>query len=242
MCAQEYYRAVEEYSKKSFSKKSVKEVHFVDKDSGMCQLVQNSFTKCFDDKDYQRSSSGSGSTYQTGYTDDSKAPSNWNDRPGADGPTKQPKVSRHDRILTNQFVFSLDNKVNVKLVKGNITDSKTSVIVCPQDEHLSGHGRIAKAIHNKASEVYDDVNAMNLKTINLKTADVYPLKAGAAVIWKYIFHVVAPRWGLMSARDNTDFEKKLERTVLNILQRAKEYTAIESVAIPLMGVSLGNNT
>ncbi|CAC5395812.1 unnamed protein product [Mytilus coruscus] len=46
LCAKEYYGAVVEYSRKSPSS-SVREIHFIDKDRGMCTLIQETFEKEF---------------------------------------------------------------------------------------------------------------------------------------------------------------------------------------------------
>ncbi|XP_052081794.1 uncharacterized protein LOC127719610 [Mytilus californianus] len=52
LCAKEYYGAVIEYSRKSPSS-SVREIHFIDKDRGMCRLIQETFEKEFGIKGQQ---------------------------------------------------------------------------------------------------------------------------------------------------------------------------------------------
>ncbi|XP_076084999.1 uncharacterized protein LOC143055844 [Mytilus galloprovincialis] len=46
LCAKEYHGAVIEYSRKSLST-SVREIHFIDKDRGMCRLIQETFENEF---------------------------------------------------------------------------------------------------------------------------------------------------------------------------------------------------
>ncbi|CAG2254034.1 PARP10_14_15 [Mytilus edulis] len=52
LCAKQYFRAVVEYSGSSPSS-SVREIHFIDKDRGMCNLVQKTFEKEFGYKGQQ---------------------------------------------------------------------------------------------------------------------------------------------------------------------------------------------
>ncbi|VDI19487.1 Hypothetical predicted protein [Mytilus galloprovincialis] len=52
LCAKQYFRAVVEYSRSSPSS-SVREIHFIDKDRGMCNLVQKTFEKEFGYKGQQ---------------------------------------------------------------------------------------------------------------------------------------------------------------------------------------------
>ncbi|XP_071145629.1 macro domain-containing protein lmo2759-like [Mytilus edulis] len=52
LCAKQYFRAVVEYSRSSPSS-SVREIHFIDKDKGMCNLVQKTFEKEFGYKGQQ---------------------------------------------------------------------------------------------------------------------------------------------------------------------------------------------
>lgn len=52
LCAKQYYKAVVEYSRNSPSS-SVREIHFIDQDRGMCSLIQKTFEREFGFKGQQ---------------------------------------------------------------------------------------------------------------------------------------------------------------------------------------------
>ncbi|GAB4177689.1 MAG: macro domain-containing protein [Calditrichia bacterium] len=113
------------------------------------------------------------------------------------------------------------NGIEIKLVKGDITEEKVDVIVNAANSRLRHGGGVAGAIVRKGGyEIQVESNQYKevpVGEVAVTTAGKLPCKK--------IIHAVGPMWG------EGEEEKKLRSAIRNALRKASELKA-ESVSLP----------
>ncbi|XP_021355425.1 uncharacterized protein LOC110451632 [Mizuhopecten yessoensis] len=259
LCTQEYYRAVKEYSKSRRSHSTLTEVHFIDKDTQMCKLIQTTFTKCFAGN-AGSSSFGAGTGGRNNFS--SAFMSLWNTTPvlqrsssesaNGDGssvyPASPPFIDQHRNFQRSpsrgqRFKYQIGNNWTVHIVHGNIVEIEADAIVSPENVQCDSTGSIAREIARVAGQVYvdNDQSELRLHQRKLKLTEELDTLAGRSH-FKYVLHVVAPKWDVTAVADQSSYWENLEKSYNNIFSKLVEkHLDITSLALPILGIGAVEN-
>ncbi|XP_060080184.1 uncharacterized protein LOC132559570 [Ylistrum balloti] len=246
LCSQQYYRAVEEYSRTRGHDSSLTEVHFIDKDTEMCQLIQTTFTKCFGKSDSYKSDNGDRKKSPTSTIHHTKPPSvilrsrsvpSDTDGSPVDSPSLLSFTEQHSKPGVKDFKYQIGNNLTVHIVHGNIVELKTDAIVSPENVQCDSTGRIAREIARVAGQKYVDNERyeLTLEQRKPKLTEVRDTLAGDSH-FKYVLHVVAPKWNVEAVQDQSKFWKQLDQSYSNIFSLwDKNCPDVASLALPILG-------
>ncbi|XP_021355423.1 uncharacterized protein LOC110451630 [Mizuhopecten yessoensis] len=253
LCTQQYYRAVEEYSKSRRSRSTLTEVHFIDKDTQMCELIQTTFTKCFAGNAGSSSygaGTGGGSNFSssvvslrntTPVLQRSSSVSADEDGSSVD-PASPSFIDNHKNFERSPsrgqcFEYQINNNLTVHIVHGNIVDVEADAIVSPENVQCDSTGSIAREIARVAGQAYveNDQSELRLTNRKPKLTEVLDTLAGRSH-FKYVLHVVAPKWNDTAVEDQFKYWTDLEQSYNNIISTIdKKHLPITSVALPIFG-------
>lgn len=227
VCVAEYKNAVAEFSGNRKNGTCLREIHFIDKDFGLISLIQQEFTKTF-----QQSSQSSSSTLPGEKQDFRRSMSSVSN----DGKLQQGSGSRSTRFAqsvgSKTGVFVVRQKIKVIVKTGDITKCEADAIVCPQEELLLSKGHIAREVEKICGHDY----TVELKKLSIKKYGAKRMNAPRKCVWKYVIQAVPPRFTYEAEKNPQMFENNLKETILNILI-ATNYSRIKNLAIPLMGIA-----
>lgn len=194
---------------RNYSFKSLKEIHFVDKDESMIKAIQ----EIFQPKDPPASN-----TEKSGNVDKKN-----------DTPAFGSANSVHSTMQPSNAYTTVDVSENlkIKIHIGNLTDIAADAIVCPQDEYCLSEDVIAR-------DIFRDIPNEKPVPKRMKLGDIFPQRLQKNSQWKMIIHAVAPVYDKEHAKDPTQFGKILNTMIQFIMKNADEEKA-ESIAIPLLG-------
>jgi len=210
-----------EYSSTCGKTTCLKEIHFIDKEPGMIQMIQAEFSLHLN---MTQSASASGNTGPNPSTGNHDNPSSGN----SDSNKAQTTVGKFQK----QYIVGKDLRVNI--VEEDITKMNVDIIVCPQDDLCLSKEGIAKAISKVSNEWYRTAT-LSMKKVN--KCKVKKIKASPASLpFKEVLHTVAPRWDKHAVKHNKTFKKELKLTIRNIIQHCSDSGTVNSVAIPLLGI------
>ncbi|XP_033764133.1 uncharacterized protein LOC117345222 [Pecten maximus] len=245
-CTQQYYRAVEEYSRTRGRHSTLTEVHFIDKDTQMCQLIQTTFAKCFSG-DPGAASGGRHKVSSSVMAPRQNAPvlqrsnslpSNTEGssvHPSNLSPRDQPRNLQ--RSTSSGQCFEIGSNLTVHIITGNIVDIKADAIVSPENIQCDSTGRIAREITRVAGEGYvgNDQSELRLSHTKPKLTEVLDTLAGKSH-FKYVLHVVAPKWDAAAVDDQRTYWKCLEQSYNNVFSTVDtKHLDVSSIAIPILG-------
>lgn len=255
LCTQEYYRAVTDYSANRGPRSTLTEVHFIDKDKHMCQLIQTTFTKCFAGNG---GATGGGTTntdhgiplsmsfrearpqkdkatiHRSLSSDNSRSPVD-SPSPGTDRSYQdnQPKTPSDTGGQTREYMVG--NKVTVHVVHGNIIQSVTDAVVSPENRQCDSTGKIATEIAKVAGEKYIQYERSEIRSMSGQLGMTEAVKTGAGDSrWRYVIHVVAPRWDEYAVKKPQEYEKLLKQSYENVFLRM-DHLKLTSLALPVLG-------
>ncbi|XP_062591829.1 uncharacterized protein LOC134253316 isoform X4 [Saccostrea cucullata] len=222
-CVEQYYKAVITFSRR-YPFRSLKEIHFVDRDPSMVSAIQATFQ--------QKTSS---SCYST--TGSSEAPGSGETLP----PDDKKMSSTHGSQLNKQAstadsIIKISDMLTIKVHLGNITDVTTDIVVCPQDEYCSSRGQVARGILNTIPSQSESPSCGRKKIGQILMQNIFGNSP-----WKMIIHAVTPRWNKDSAKDPGNFERTLNIMIQEIIKKADELKYF-SIAVPLLGAGVGDYT
>ncbi|XP_021355424.1 uncharacterized protein LOC110451631 [Mizuhopecten yessoensis] len=251
-CTQQYYRAVEEYSKSRRSRSTLTEVHFIDKDTQMCDLIQTTFTKCFAGNAGSSSygaGTGGGSNFSSSVMSLRKTtPVLQRFRSvSADGdgssvdPASPSCIDKHMNFQRStssglRFKYQIGNNWIAHIVHGNIVEIEADAIVSPENVQCDSTGSIAREIARVAGQDIDkDQSELKLIRRKPKLTEVLETLAGRSH-FKYVLHVVAPKWDVTAVADQSSYWMNLEKSYKNIFSNIDEkHLDITSLALPILG-------
>ena len=245
-----------EYSNTCGKTTCLKEIHFMDKEPGMIQMIQTEFSLHLN---MTQSASASGNTVPNpststtntwsrgekgrlsrSFSDDTDK-KHHHDDPSSGSPSYGNLSSGNAESNTSQiasgkfqkqYIAGKDLRINI--VQEDITKMTVDIIVCPQDDLCRSKGGIAMAISKVSDDWYRSaVFGMN----RVRKCEVRKIKASPTSLpFKGVLHTVAPRWDKHAVKDNKTFEKQLKLTIYNIVQHCSDSVTVNSVAIPVLGI------
>ncbi|XP_033731448.1 LOW QUALITY PROTEIN: uncharacterized protein LOC117321077, partial [Pecten maximus] len=244
--ALQYYRAVEEYSRTRGRHSTLTEVHFIVEDTQMCQLIQTTFTKCFS-LDPGAASGGRHKFTSSVMAPRQNAPvlQRSNSLPSntegssVDPSNLSPKGStkKLQRSTSSGQCFEIGSNLTVHIINGNIVDIKADAIVSPENIQCDSTGRIAREITRVAGEGYvvNDQSELSLRHRKPKLTEVVDTLAGKSH-FKYVLHVVAPKWDVDAVDDQRTYWKCLEQSYNNVFSTVDtKHLPVSSIALPILG-------
>ena len=219
-CAEEYARAVKNYSSNPNRSTLLKEIHFVDISEEMLNEIKDAFQTVLhntDDREFKENRDGHDSSYY---------------RKVEDQQAKQyPKCYRRDK----KWVFELKQDFRIVIYTEDITQFKMGAIACSQDSNLSSAGGIAKALSKHAGPTFqDNLKKMKGKGKKLKTGDVVVTDTGdlnCAAIYHIVIDFSTAHLG-QKALDG--FLKDYHKGYVNCLHEVQR-RGLSKIAIPLFG-------
>ena len=207
-----------EYSQSQGCSGTIREVHFIDKDQAIVQLIQSSFTKLFraGPPSIPKSSNLS-RTVKSSSSNLSKSV--------RAGRSFSRSMSREPKVYTH-------GDVKIYVQGGNITAIGVDGIICSQDQECTGRGQIAKNLYKNSGEKYKQAlsKAMENRPLMYKTRIV---DTHGELSARYVIHAVPPRWSQYKDRDY--FMKCMTKVVEAIFDDVQN-TRLQSIAIPLLGI------
>jgi hypothetical protein len=235
-----------EYSNTRGKTTCLKEIHFMDKEPGMIQMIQAEFSLYLNMTQSTSASGNTGLNPSTGTTAtwsrdgkgslsrsflDDPDIKHHHDNPSS-GNSDSNKAQTTVGKFQKQYIAGKDLRINI--VQEDITKMTVDIIVCPQDDNCLSKGGIAKAISKVSNEWYR--NAVSYIKI-VKKCEVKKIKASPSSLpFKGVLHTVAPRWDKHAVKDNKTFEKQLKLTIYNIVKHCSDSVTVNSVAIPVLGI------
>lgn len=194
---------------KSYSFKSLREIHFVDRDETMVRAIQEIFL--------QREPSATiiGKSENLEKKNDTTA----FEMEKPDQSTMTPSIS--------YTTVNVSNSLQIKIHIGNITDIAVDAVVCPQDKDCLSENEIARDILGNIPDKQPSFKLM-------KYGDVCSQKLQENSKWKMIIHAVTPVYDFEYAKNPSEFVKTLNTIIQKILKTADE-AKLHSIAIPLLG-------
>jgi hypothetical protein len=235
-----------EYSNTRGKTTCLKEIHFMDKEPGMIQMIQAEFSLHLN---ITQSASASGNTSPNPSTSttniwsrdgkgslsrsflDDPDIKHHHDNPSS-GNSDSNKAQTTVGKFQKQYIAGKDLRINI--VQEDITKMTVDIIVCPQDDNCLSKGGIAKAIFNVSNEYYRTA-VVGMKIV--KRCECRKIKASPVSLpYKGVLHTVAPRWDYHAIKDNKTFMKELVLTIHNIIQYCSDSDTVNSVAIPVLGI------
>ena len=246
MCCSQYCKAVIEYSNTRGKTTCLKEIHFMDKEPGMIQMIQAEFSLHLN---ITQSASASGNTSPNPSTSttniwsrdgkgslsrsflDDPDIKHHHDNPSS-GNSDSNKAQTTVGKFQKQYIAGKDLRINI--VQEDITKMTVDIIVCPQDDYCLSKEGIAKAIY-KVSNMWYRRAVLDMKRVN--RCEVKKILASPTYLpFKGVLHTVAPRWDNHAIKDNKTFMKELSLTIRNIVQYCSDSRTVNSVAIPVLGI------
>lgn len=194
---------------KSYSFKSLREIHFVDRDETMVRAIQEIFL--------QREPSATiiGKSENLEKKNDTTA-----------FKMEKPYQSTMTPSISYTTV-NVSNSLQIKIHIGNITDIAVDAVVCPQDKDCLSENEIARDILGNIPDKQPSFKLM-------KYGDVCSQKLQENSKWKMIIHAVTPVYDFEYAKNPSEFVKTLNTIIQKILKTADE-AKLHSIAIPLLG-------
>ena len=244
MCCSQYCKAVIEYSNTRGKTTCLKEIHFMDKEPGMIQMIQAEFSLHLN---ITQSASASGNTSPNPSTSttniwsrdgkgslsrsflDDPDIKHHHDNPSS-GNSDSNKAQTTVGKFQKQYIAGKDLRINI--VQEDITKMTVDIIVCPQDDNCLSKGMIARAISKVSNEWYRSA-VLGMKRV--RKCEVRKIKASPSSLpFKGVLHTVAPRWDYHAVNDYETFMKELSLTIRNIVQHCSDSGTVNSVAIPVL--------
>lgn len=194
---------------KNYSFKSLREIHFVDRDETMVRAIQEIFL--------QREPSATiiGKSENLEKKNDTTA----FEMEKPDQSTMPPSIS--------YTTVNVSNSLQVKIHIGNITDIAADAVVCPQDKDCLSENEIARDIFGNIPDKQPSFKSM-------KYGDVCSQKLQENSKWKMIIHAVTPVYDFEYAKNHSEFVQNLNNIIQKIIKTADE-AKLQSIAIPLFG-------
>ncbi|KAJ8317242.1 hypothetical protein KUTeg_005146 [Tegillarca granosa] len=228
ICANSYASAV---ISKMTTKSTLKEVHFIDKDFEMVQLITDVFREFFTEhspvciNNFQ-SLAGERQIFSKLSNEFQTLPSQQERHPQQFYP-----VHREDHS-SGTFIheFQLSTKLKLCVYTKAFETVNVQALVCGQDIYFENKGAVAEGIRKAAGMLYDIYLAEARKqkeTFNI--GEVVCLQEGI----KYVLHVVAPKWKTKGGNKQT-FLTGISKCYANVLMQAVEL-GINTIAVPLLG-------
>jgi hypothetical protein len=245
-----------EYSNTCGKTTCLKEIHFMDKEPGMIQMIQAEFSLHLN---MTQSASASGNTgpnpststtnawsrdgkgrLSRSFSDDPDKKHHLDDpssgSPSYGNPSSGNAESNTSQIARGKFQkqYIAGKDLRIIIVQEDITKMTVDIIVCPQDDFCHSKGGIAKAISKASNEWYRNA-VLSMKRVN--RCEVKKIIASPTSLpFKGVLHTVAPRWDNHAVKDNKTFEKQLKLTICNIVKHCSDSGTVNSVAIPVLGI------
>nr|XP_022339296.1 uncharacterized protein LOC111134504 isoform X2 [Crassostrea virginica] len=210
-CVEQYYKAAMSFCS-TYPCKSLREIHFVDRDESMVRAIKEVFQQ------NQPATSAS-------LTSMSK------------NPLKQDDTMENSKLLDekNQIetppssgytIVTVSDTLQIKMYLGSITDIAADVIVCPQDAFCSSDNPIAQSIFSKKPGPKPLRNQMKQgQTLIQIHSDASP--------WKMIIHAVFPIYDENYAKNPSNFGSQFYPIIQTLITTADE-KRYHSIAIPLL--------
>jgi hypothetical protein len=244
-----------EYSNTRGKTTCLKEIHFMDKEPGMIQMIQTEFSLHLNMTQSTSASGNTGLNPFTGITatwsrdgkgtlsrsfSDDPDKKHHHDNPSSGSPSYGNLSSGNSESNTSQiasgkfqkqYIAGKDLRINI--VEEDITKMTVDIIVCPQDDNCLSKGGIAKAISKVSDEWYYRTAVVGMKRVS--KCEVRKIKASPSSLpFKGVLHTVAPRWDYHAVNDYETFMKELSLTIRNIVQHCSDSGTVNSVAIPVL--------
>ncbi len=130
--------------------------------------------------------------------------------------------------MGNQVLYSFKRgNTVVEIVRGDITEEETDVIVNAANSYLKHGGGVAGAIVRKGGKIIQEES----DKIGFVPVGSAAVTSAGALKAKYVVHAVGPRWG------EGDEDKKLRNAVLSALRLSEEKGA-KSVSLPAISTGI----
>ncbi|MGD8864783.1 MAG: macro domain-containing protein [Anaerolineales bacterium] len=127
--------------------------------------------------------------------------------------------------------FNLDDQIELRILRGDLTQSDADVIVNAANERLRHGAGVAGAIVRKGGRVIQTESDNWVREHGPITHDQAALTTAGDLPSKAVIHVVGPRWG------EGDETRKLERSILAALDLAQD-KGFESIAFPAISTGI----
>ena len=230
LCAMEYVKAVMEFSSTIVrGSRSLREIHFVDKDSDMTSLIEQAFTEMVIDKkkslwDWRK------------YIQREQGVS-----------VTRPKTEQQNQSTFSTFPQFLENgdtltyKISQKRImfisKGDIFSfNRADALVCSEDITGQAAGGVAKILLQKGGKQYETEKKEKYRERKPKTGDVVITRGGDSG-FHWIIHAVMPHQQQMqkqSSHGDKEWKEALSNMIHKILQTAHEHR-YHSLVMSLLG-------
>ena len=223
-CAEEYARAVYDYSSNPNRLTVLKEIHFVDISEEMLNETKKAFQTVLYGTDTRESKDNRDGHAKYDSTNYRKVE---DQRPKHQYPKW---YKRYDK-----WVFELKQDFRVVIYTDNITQFNTGAIACSQDANLRCTGGIAKALSKMAgSSFQENLKRIQRKGMKLKTGDVVITEPGN-LNCVAIYHIVSPDFTTQIGQKACDgFLKDFHTGYVNCLHEVRK-RGVSKIAIPLFG-------
>ena len=209
---EQYYKAAMSFCS-TYTCKSLREIHFVDRDESMVRAIKEVF---------QQNQPGTSASLTT----------------MSKNPLKQDDTMEDSKLLDekNQIetppssgytIVTVSDTLQIKIYLGNITDIAADVIVCPQDEFCTSDNPIARSIFSKEPSPKPLQNQMKHgEILSQTTSETSP--------WKLVIHAVFPIYGDDYAENPSKFGSRFNPMIQTIINTADQ-RRYHSIAIPILG-------
>ncbi|KAK0149728.1 Poly [ADP-ribose] polymerase 14 [Merluccius polli] len=201
LCADTIIKVMKEHCDDRFGENTLKQIHFVSIDDRAVQALEAAVRENFGNQ---------GTTYSQ------------------QSDTDRVLKSPHLEQKTN-FSKPLETNVGlpIQLVKGNVEDSTTEVIVNVVGTDLDlGKGAVSKAILRAAGSKLQMLVSEQMKTGNI--GDVI-ITSGCKLKSKMVFHTVVPSW------DNQDNTREILRGIVEDCLNKAQQRGFTSITFPAIG-------
>ncbi|XP_053406843.1 uncharacterized protein LOC123546491 [Mercenaria mercenaria] len=235
VCAIQYAKAVMEFK----GRKQLKEVHFVDLDPAMIDIIHKTFEAMitkrekppFDVNIYLKQGKPAGintSENRTHHKTGRRAKMYLPKHLSSKSPEKSTDIVASYKSHGSKLTCFFESEPVADVYEGNFfTLNGIEGVVCSEDGTGQAKGMIAKLLLQKGGQEYR--NTKNLQfTSRRRDGEVIITPAGDN-LFKWIFHAIVPR----------NITEGMSPIYSNILQAAKE-REIVSLALPLLGTGSGN--
>ncbi len=115
----------------------------------------------------------------------------------------------------------------IRMIKGDLTESKVDVIVNAANSYLKHGGGVAGAIVRKGGNIIQEES----NSIGYVPVGQCSITSAGSLKAEYVIHAVGPRWG------EGDEENKLKNAVNSVLNLAAE-KGFESISIPAISAGI----
>lgn len=223
-CAEEYARAVYDYSSNLYRSSLLKEIHFVDISDEMLSEIKKAFQTVLYGTDTRelKEDKDEHANYES---------TNYRKAEYQQQKLKYPKWYKRDE----KWVFELKQDFRVVIYTGNIAHFNTGAIACSQDSNLRSTGGIARALSKMAGPSFQD--NLKGKGKKLKTGEVVTTEPGN-LNCAAIYHVVSPDFTSQVGQKASDgFLKDYYAGYVNCLCEVGKH-GLSKIAIPLFGCGM----